>query len=95
MTGKFISEKQMQFLKQDLSTSRRHAYTTGTTKNLKIQWESYLMFCIYFGLSYLPATTEILCLYSQFLSKSMKSVQSIKKLFKWNQNIANVVRFFG
>ena len=36
------------------------------------------MFCSYFGLSYLPATTEILCLYSQFLSRSMKSVQFIK-----------------
>ena len=37
-----------------------------------------MLFCVYFGLSYLPTTTEVLSLYSQFLSRSLKSVQSIK-----------------
>ena len=65
-------------LKKDLNASRRAAYATGTRKNLKTQWESYLLFCVYFGLAYLPISTENLSLYSQFLSRSMRSAQTIK-----------------
>lgn len=61
-----------------MSASRRSAYATGTRKNLKLQWESYLLFCVYFGLSFLPTSTEVLSLYSQFSSRTMKSAQSIK-----------------
>ena len=53
-------------------------YATGKRKNFKTQWESHLLFCVYFDLSYLPTTTDILSLYSQFLIRSLKSVQSIK-----------------
>lgn len=68
----------MNCLKADLKTSRRSAYAEGTTRNMKVQWESYLMFCIYFGLQYLPSSTETLCLYAQFLSRTFKSTHSIK-----------------
>lgn len=68
----------MSSLKTDLKTSRKKAYADGTTKNLKIQWESYLLFCFYFGLAYLPANTETLSLYTQFLSRTFKSTHSIK-----------------
>lgn len=54
------------------------AYAEGTHNNLKIQWETYLMFCIYFGLTYLPMDTSTLSLYAQFLGRSFKSTQSIK-----------------
>lgn len=37
-----------------------------------------MLFCFHFGLSYLPASTETLSLYTQFLSRSFKSTQSIK-----------------
>ena len=73
-----VSESQMSSLKKDLNTSRRSAYAEGTVKNLKIQWESYLSFCIYFGLAFLPAETDILCLYAQFLSRTFKATQSIR-----------------
>ena len=65
----------MSSLRNELKTSRRSAFAEGS---VKIQWESYLMFCLYFGLSYLPSTTENLCLYAQFLSRTFKSTQSIK-----------------
>ena len=68
----------MSSLKKDLNVSRRSAYAQGTVKNLRVQWESYLLFCLYFGLTYLPAETEILSLYAQFLSRTFKSTQSIK-----------------
>ena len=73
-----VSDLQMPSLKKDLSISRRSAYAEGTVKNLKIQWESYLSFCLYFGLTYLPADTNVLCLYAQCLSRTFKSTQSIK-----------------
>ena len=65
-------------LKKDLNISRRSAYAEGTVKNLKTQWESYLSFCLYFGLGYLPADTNILSLYAQFLSRTFKPTKSIK-----------------
>ena len=37
-----------------------------------------MLFCLYFGLTYLPAETEILSLYAQFLGRTFKSTQSIK-----------------
>ena len=36
------------------------------------------MFCIYFNFQPVPATVQILTLYAQFLSRSFKSVESIK-----------------
>lgn len=68
----------MHSLKQDLKTSRSSAFAEGTKNNLKVQWESFLLFCMYFGLKYLPASTETLSLYAQFLSRTFKSTQSIR-----------------
>ena len=72
------SDKQMNNLKAELRNSRRQAFAEGTNKNLTIQWETFLLFCFYFKLTYLPVDTETLSLYAQFLSRSFKSVQSIK-----------------
>ena len=74
----FISESQLKQLRTDLHTSNRSAYAQGTRKNLKIQWESFLLFCVYFGFEYLPASTSTIQLYAQFLSRSFKSVDSIR-----------------
>ena len=40
--------------------------------------KSFLMFCIYFKLCYLPVSTETLQLYAQFLSRSFVAVDSIR-----------------
>lgn len=77
----------MNSLKKDLKTSRQSAYAEGTNKNMKIQWESYIMFCIHFGMKYLPANTETLCVYAQFLSRTFKSTQSIKNYISGIKNM--------
>lgn len=61
-----------------MSVSRKNAYAESTAKNLRIQWESFLLFCFYFQLAYLPADTETLCLYTQFLSRTVKSTGTIR-----------------
>jgi len=43
-----------------------------------VQWESFLLFCVYFQITFLPVDTETLQLYAQFLSRSFKSVSSIR-----------------
>lgn len=65
-------------LKDDLKFSRKSGFAVGTTKNLRIQWESFLLFCFFFGFNPLPASTEVVSLYVQFLSRSFKSVDAIK-----------------
>ena len=57
----------------------KSAYAESTFKNLHTQWETFLMFCEYFKLDSLPATSETLCSYAQFLHRYFQSVQSIKK----------------
>ena len=77
MTGNFAGS-QLQRLKEDVKVSKHNAFASGTRKNLHIQWKSFLLFCIYFGLQPLPADSNTVTLYVQFLSRSFKSVQSIK-----------------
>lgn len=73
-----ISEKQLQDLKQDLKQSNQAAFALGTRRNLRIQWESYLLFCFYFKFVSLPTSTQTLQLYAQFLSRTFKSTESIR-----------------
>lgn len=54
------------------------AYAEGTFKNLKVQWESYLIFCYFYKLQPFPVDVHTLCLYAQFLSRSFRSVQSVR-----------------
>lgn len=54
------------------------AYAAGSQTNLRIQWESFVLFCLYFHFNFLPADTYTLQLYAQFLSRSFKSVDSIR-----------------
>ena len=65
-------------LKLDLRRSLKGAYAMGTWSNLKSQWKAYWMFTSYFGFQPLPATTEVICLFMQFLSRSFSSPTSIK-----------------
>ena len=73
-----FSENHLQVLKEDLKYSNKAAFAAGTRKNLIIQWESFLLFCMYFRFRSLPVSTQILQLYAQFLSRTLKSVDSIK-----------------
>ena len=72
-----VSGQQLKSLSADLRISNKSAFADGTRKNLKTQWETFILFCVYFGLVYLPACTKTLQLYVQFLSRPFKSVSSI------------------
>ncbi|XP_053388933.1 uncharacterized protein LOC128551982 [Mercenaria mercenaria] len=69
---------ELHILRDDLKESTASAFASGTNKNLIVQWESFLLFCLYFKLCFLPASTSTLQLYAQFLSRSFKSVNSIR-----------------
>lgn len=73
-----ISDEQLKSLRSDLRESNLSACAEGTRRNLKIQWESFVLFCVYFNLEFLPVSTQTLQLYAQFLSRSFKSVSSVR-----------------
>ena len=73
-----FSDKHLRVFKEDLQHSNKAAFAVGTRKNLIIQWESFLLFCMYFNSVSLPVSTRTLQLYAQFLSRTFKSVDSIK-----------------
>ena len=83
----FTARRGVSILKQEVRQSQRVAYSKGTFKNLKTRITSYLLFYEYFKIVALPASAETLCLYVQFLGRSMKSVQSIR-------NYLNGVKIF-
>jgi integrase len=65
-------------LRLEARNSRLTAYAVGTQSNLRAHWKAYFMFCIYFGLQPVPASTQVLCLFGQFLARSFKSITSIR-----------------
>jgi len=66
-----FSDAELQMLKYELKSTRRAAFAQGTRQNHKTQWRSYFAFCFYFCLEALPASVETVCLYIQFLSRSL------------------------
>ena len=65
-------------MRRDVQLSKRSAYAAGTRSNLKTQWRAYFLFALHFGLQPLPASLDNLCLFAQFLSRSLKAIQSIR-----------------
>ena len=68
----FVSDGQLRI-------STKAVYAEGSRRNLKAQWESFLLFCTYFSFNSLPASTETLQVYTKFSSRTLKSTESIKK----------------
>ena len=62
----------------ELKETTSSAFASSTNKNLRVQWESFILFCLYFERQFLPASTNTLQLYAQFLSRSFRSVDSIR-----------------
>lgn len=67
-----------QMLKIQARNSLRSAHATGRRKNLKIQWKAFFLFCHFYGFITLPCELNTVCLFAQFLSRSFKSVESIR-----------------
>ena len=69
---------QINKLHEEMIRSRSMAFAVGTHANLKVQWRAYLLFCNYYEIEPFKNSSNTLCLYAQFLSRSFKSVDSIK-----------------
>lgn len=65
-------------LEKDLRVTQKNAFAKGTKKNLKCQWKKFLSFCTSMGRDNLPISTHDLCLYIQFLSRTLKSIDSVR-----------------
>lgn len=79
MSGnQLFADSALKRLHRELNFSMRSAFAEGTTRNLEIQWKSYLLFCEAFNFEAFPTSTDILCLYAQFLSRTLKSPDSIR-----------------
>ena len=64
-------DRELRELRRDLKVTRKAAFAAGTHKNHLTQWQTYLLFCLYFSFDFLPATVDTVCLFSQFLSRSL------------------------
>ncbi len=64
-------------LKQEVSASQTAAFAPSTLDNLRCQCKAYLLFCNAFNLQPFPASLQVVCLFTQFLSRSFNSVTSI------------------
>ena len=62
-----------------MGQAQRAAFSEGTRANFICQWKAYALFCHYFSLlPLLPADLDRICMYVQFLSRSMSSPSSWK-----------------
>ena len=68
----------MATLQKDLSVTQKHAFAKGTFSNLKCQWRKFFTFTQMLGRAEMPVSESVLCLYIQFLSRSLKSPVSIR-----------------
>ena len=91
--GNFVAGVELRRLRGELRGSTAAAFAEGTKKNLRTQWQSFLLFCIYFNLSYLPASTDTIQLFAQFLSRSFKSVDSIRNYISGVRTFHNILGF--
>ncbi|CAC5419988.1 unnamed protein product [Mytilus coruscus] len=76
--SKSFKRKDLQVLRRDMFLTRISAFAKGTLVNFKTQWRAYLLFCYYFHLEPFDINVELLCTYSEFLSRSFRSAQSIR-----------------
>ena len=65
-------------LRQDLLETQAQAFAKGTQKNLRSQWKKFLLFQQCSGLTQFPVSESVVCLYIQFLSRSLKSPVSVR-----------------
>ena len=61
----------MSQLSRDLKKSHKAAYAAGSSRNHRTQWRTYLYFTLHFNLVFLPSSLPTICLYCQFLSRSL------------------------
>ena len=73
----FVSGGWLQQLHRDLRSTQKKAFAKGTIKNLKVQWNKFYKFAVLTGLPVFPISLQHLCLYVQFLSRSLQCPKSV------------------
>ena len=83
------SERKKFLLSLDAQVTRAklQAFTQGTNRNRVTQIRAFVLFCFHANLHVCPVSPQTLCRYIVFLSRSMRSYQSIK-------NYVDGVRFY-
>ncbi|XP_066275669.1 uncharacterized protein, partial [Branchiostoma lanceolatum] len=64
-------------LEQDTLRTQQQAFAASTQANHQTQFRAYLAFCQFFGKEPFPATAHLLSCYAQFLSRSLRSPDTI------------------
>ena len=82
-----FAELSLKNLHKEVRSSVRAAFAEGTSKNLRVQWRAYFLFCDFYRLKPIPTSTETLCLYGQFLGRSFRSVESVKNYISGVKNL--------
>ena len=72
-----FSAKDLRVLQQQTIQRRAKAFRPGTNNNHMSQWRNYLSFCLFYGLQDLNPNNMTICMYLEFLTRSLKSPQSI------------------
>ena len=67
----FVGQRDFQDLLADVEFSRHNAFAKGSYSNLRTQVRSYFAYCVYFGRHPLPADSNTIYGFVQFLSRSM------------------------
>ena len=44
-----VSDQELMALGKELGNSKREAFASETSRNLRVQWEPYLLVCTYFN----------------------------------------------
>ena len=65
-------------LERELRHSQQSAYADGTLKNLSVHWKRFQQFCSYLGVDARDVDVHKVCLFAQYLARSMKSPASIR-----------------
>jgi len=73
-----VIQSDLHHLKAATKRRRKHAFRPGTARNHLQQFKLYLAFCTYFQLQDVDPTSDTICWYIEFLTRSFKSPKSIK-----------------
>ena len=68
----------MALLKRQTRKRMNRAFRPGTLANHKSQIKAYITFCLYFGLKDIDPDINTICMYVEFLTRSIQSPQTIK-----------------
>ena len=67
----FVGQRDFNDLLGQVEFSRKNAFAEGSYSNLRTQVRCYFAYCVYFGRRPLPADSQTVYGYVQFLSRSM------------------------